>query len=357
MTIDFKTLKIDEWQLYGHGSYNRVYLNNDKQQILKILRAKHAYTDFPKRAVKLWNKINLDFPAELVKKDGKNYGWICPYIKGRQSTDDEIKQKLIEIFNQTGRIVTDAVSAKNFITMDTRKVVCVDVGLALTLEKCESRSQPFYRQRSQTSLRAWQALEADFQPFYKKGKTNYPDTVALLKALIFIQNNRPDIKDVTFLQDSELVKLLAKAYKVQYTTNLKNTSWPEATPDLVAFAQQRLLETRPKALADLQHYCQTHLDNYLSLPKNLAPPTSPTATFFKPASVQIRQVDILKTNINLAFSIIRVESLLQSKLKEFKITAADDNALIDTLTSCLEYMHQISDNTLILPQDNFAQAM
>ncbi len=145
-----------KWSYIGRGTYNDVYINQDRTMVLKIKKT-HSFgqlpaTDLPERSVRLWNEFNGDKfqgrKAELHSteiddpthnRQGRYHGWVCPYVEGRQASDEEISNALIEIFNKTGRIVVDAPSPKNFITTPSGEVVCVDIGYALQAQLQEER--------------------------------------------------------------------------------------------------------------------------------------------------------------------------------------------------------------------------
>jgi len=119
------------WSLLGEGAYNIAYINPQGTLVLKIQKDKPYDTDLPERSVRLWNEINPHCTPEAYVVNTK-YGmaWVCPFIKGRQATDDEMSNAIIDIYNNTGRIVVDATAKNNFITTHKGKVVCIDIGMA-----------------------------------------------------------------------------------------------------------------------------------------------------------------------------------------------------------------------------------
>ncbi|WP_133129528.1 hypothetical protein [Legionella yabuuchiae] len=207
------------WQYLGRGTYNIAYVSDDGRSVLKIQRNR-SETDTPERSVRLWNAINpnLPPPARTVStKDG--FGWVCPYVRGVQASDSEMSGALIDIYNRTGRIVVDATAPKNFVKTPPpdSQVLCVDVGMALQMER---REEDFFtekiRRRSVISLNAWRGLNGAYTPFFRGCSRTHPKTVEMVKALIFIKNNRPDIFNVNFLKiHPDLVIKLAGAYEHQ----------------------------------------------------------------------------------------------------------------------------------------------
>lgn len=210
-----------EWTKLGSGSYNQVYISKDRKHVFKIrhagLDAIDSRPDVPERSVRLWNEINPALPAVLaVTQYGE--GWICPYVAGSSPSDEEISRSVIDIFNRTGRILADAPGKDNFKKTPEGRVVCIDVGLALQLDK---RDEKFFvgtlkRSKSEVSLDTWRATGPNFGPFFAQASWSKPLTVNTVKALLFIESNRPDIFDVTFLNRSpDLITQLANGYDGQ----------------------------------------------------------------------------------------------------------------------------------------------
>lgn len=207
------------WRFLGSGSYNIAYVSDDGISVLKI-QINTTETDRPERSVKLWNAINPNLPPPArteMTEDG--FGWVCPYVRGVQASDSEMSSALIDIYNRTGRIVVDATAPRNFVKTPPpdSQVLCVDVGMALQMER---REEAFFtgntRRRSFISLNAWRDLNGAYTPFFLECSRTHPQTVEMVKALIFIKNNRPDIFNVNFLKDHpDLVIKLAGAYDRQ----------------------------------------------------------------------------------------------------------------------------------------------
>jgi hypothetical protein len=148
------------WQYLAQGQYNRIYIDLENHLVLKrAIIPEHPY-DAPKRSVRIWNIINghLTRPAQLHPD-----GWICPYIEGRQATDFEIHQYLIQIYNRYNRIVIDACSPKNMIfSIAEQKVVCVDVGMAVLMDV----HGPIKKNSSLVSLSIWKELRFNYFVYF-----------------------------------------------------------------------------------------------------------------------------------------------------------------------------------------------
>lgn len=195
------------WIKLGEGSYNTAYKSIDGTQILKISKNDKILTDTPERSVRLWNLINpsLEPKAKIVTVDGHS-GWICPFVEGEQASDDEIVEAVFDIYNKTQRIVTDALAQKNFLKTPQGQVVCVDIGLALLLDRQEQNNLiQILRRPSEVSINAWNDLDIEHDKFFSHPTNvkNYPKTINAIKALLYINSSRPDIYDVSFLKNNQ----------------------------------------------------------------------------------------------------------------------------------------------------------
>lgn len=217
-------------QELGAGSYNTAYRSGNSQGdlVFKLIKNKEDKTDLPERSVRVWNQVNpgLQPPARLATcivpvrdKQGKirrvaSKGWICPFVQGVQASDKEIHGKLLDVFNTTGRIVTDAIAPKNFVKTPTGDIVCVDIGLALELDKREKTLLVgLSRKPSLTSFETWKSDWTMHVKWLSDWQKTYPQTVTTVKALLFIKINRPDITNTDFLKQSpQSITELAAAY-------------------------------------------------------------------------------------------------------------------------------------------------
>lgn len=204
------------WKKLGEGTYNTVYVDSTKSKVLKIQKDLEDKTDLPERSVRLWNLINHDLsPKAYVTDSVYGQGWISPYIEGQQASDHEIAQIVIDIFNKTGRIVTDATAPRNIIRTDAGKIICVDIGMALELEKRESVVLKDGRKRrnSIVSLDSWKKNRTEYFSFFTECTGKYPKSVNTIKALLFIKMLRPDIFVADFILEKKAIcDRLANAY-------------------------------------------------------------------------------------------------------------------------------------------------
>lgn len=212
----------EEWKKLGEGSFNVAYVNADKTKVLKIPKEmkesrKDYKTDEAERAVRVWNEINPHVgTAELctvidpeTKKE--KAGWISPYIDGEQASDEEIQAALIDIYNRTGRIIVDATSHKNFVKKEDGQIVCIDIGMALQLEKREEDC--YKRRKSIVSIEFWKNMWESYEADFEKNEEQYPKATKTIQALLLIKTHRPYIYDATFLLETpQLIHELATVY-------------------------------------------------------------------------------------------------------------------------------------------------
>lgn len=209
-----------QWRLLGRGAYNTCYINRSEDLVLKVMHDAHDETDTPERSVRLWNLINAEVsPKAALFSSPLGAGWICPYIKGRQSTDDEIFHALISIFNRTGRVVIDAAADSNFLSNEEGQCICVDIGMALALthdEDAQGDGDGVHRTKSRVSLETWADYQIKFISQAQFQGKHFPQTIMLIKSLLFIKAYYPDLSRATFLSANQsLLPLLADAYDNQ----------------------------------------------------------------------------------------------------------------------------------------------
>lgn len=200
----------------GVGAFNTAYLSDDGKSVFKV-QHRAAETDLPERSVRLWNEINahVEPPAYLETVDGLGTGWICPFIDGVQASDDEISSSLVDIYNNSGRVVVDAAVMNNFLKRADGSVVCIDIGYALQLENKAAPATGRARSYSVASRNAKKEVysEANFTKWAEKGN---PHTVNTTKALLFLQQQSPLDLNATCLKNNPLLtKRLAAAYDGQ----------------------------------------------------------------------------------------------------------------------------------------------
>lgn len=252
-----------KWEYLGSGQFNNAYVNRDKGLVFKIPKYSDM-TDAPGRAARVWNEINPSRPAHTGQLDPHGQGWFCPYIEGRQATDHEVSQYLIETYNRTGRIIIDAVNPDNLIYTADNEVVCIDVGLAIQFQTQTNKQLEgisLARQASEVSLLTWEKHHAKCLPLFDYYASTRNQTVHVLKALLFIQAKRPDIYDASFLLDNEnLVKQLSTSYMAMIKPSEADK---EASEGIVDAAEAALESQRPSTVPNVQKSIQHEMELYI----------------------------------------------------------------------------------------------
>lgn len=288
------------WKILGSGSYNTAYSNDDDTEVLKIQHPpepgdeESATYDTPLRSVRLWNEINPHLPARLVDSE-HGPGWVCPFIKGSQASDKDIAKTVVDIFNRTGRIITDAASPNNVLKTTDGKLVVIDIGMALQLDKREEVyfSENKKRNMSFTSLNAWKNLQGSYVDYFNNNyfKSHKPIAIETIKALLFIKANRPDVFNASFiLSDPNLRKNLAAAYEAAPGS-------PKALKEL-----DKLLKLRPVDLASIKESCKVELQRYIhsrgAIDKKGEFSPSFMTKWFRDVSLTKKKVDAVLDMIN-----------------------------------------------------------
>lgn len=280
------------WTFEGEGSFNRTYRNGNL--ILKVAKNPSSTQSTPldamdnyARSVRIWNEINLNLhpPAyihETMIDGNKVIGWVCPYIEGVQASDKEISQKLIDIYNKTGRVIFDADVQGNFIKTPTGEIICVDIGLALQLElRDASQLVGLQRKSSFSSLDSWyeaqsatvewlenQGEKTKNEPYQQQYESNTEKTV---HALLFIKQHRPDIVDVSFLNNNpQYLDVLTHAYDLENPINAKSFSEEDKRLG-VHQAETLLSKQKDLTLEVIKQYCRSKLTQAFTPTKQISP--------------------------------------------------------------------------------------
>lgn len=213
------------YQYRAHGSFNLVYRSDDQKWVLKIPIDQSA-TDLPDRAVRVWNEINPGHPAQVIRDERGAIGWVAPFIDGIQPTQAEIAQKILEIYEKTGRIVADAFVTSNFVKTADGSIVCIDIGNAFLLESRPPISG-LPRVHSQVSLDTWNgsvvnrsAMSDIYRNAFCQWQNSHAIIIHVTKALLYLQMKRPDFRLISALleNNSLLINLLASSYDKNFST-------------------------------------------------------------------------------------------------------------------------------------------
>lgn len=227
---DAQGVPAGKYTYFRHGTYNLAYISNDGQWVLKAPINWDGQTDLPERAVTIWNQINPCFPAQVLYRVLGNgqvevRAWKAPFICGTRPTHSEIVKKILEIYDRTGRIVVDAFVTSNFVKTVDGNIVCIDVGNAFFLE-CRPDSI-LARQHSQTSLDTWQGdLFENYQRAFKTEQGRYGEIINAIKALLYVQKQRPDWYRASTLSAAEICE-----YAEQYDALLESMRSPSRSSE------------------------------------------------------------------------------------------------------------------------------
>lgn len=193
------------------GTYNTVFVSEDLltingrtslwiKKIPKIMRGEQANTidaideamNESLRAVRKWNDLNPGLTAYPI--DG---GWIAPYLGSTPASDEQIAEKLIEIYQRTRNILLDACGSMNFLVYE-HETICVDVDQSMRRGSIASDNY-----LNQIGLYQHIKYWADYSVNHKK-----PHTVNVIQTLLYLEQNLDgtQIKD-EYLTPSLIAKL------------------------------------------------------------------------------------------------------------------------------------------------------
>lgn len=191
MTIDELEFVIfsTKWLKLGEGTFNKVLVSIKSltiegftgKWVAKIPINRLDLLSSSSRAVDKWNLHNPKYPAFQT-----NYGWIAPYVGKTPASDQQIADKLIEIYRNTRQVIADACGKNNFLIYDN-EVICVDVDLSV---RRGSFASDDYMNDDVTHRDLMRYLTV----WSNRGK---PKSVAVIQSLLYLQKNIPeqDIKN------------------------------------------------------------------------------------------------------------------------------------------------------------------
>lgn len=367
------------WKKIGEGRFNKAYRSDDGRFVLKIPKVSNA-TDAPERAVRLWNEINSNIspPAHMVAFPDGRKAWVCPYIEGRQSTDSERAHALIDIYKRTGRIIIDANILTNFKTTPTGKVVCVDVGFALQLDKNRDQ-QPsgLTKKESEISLTRWITVQnALNEAFY-----NYPGvnivTVTTIKALLYLKEKCPNTRDVSVLhqKDAKAITCLADSYDINEGRNqdssIRNRKLEKEAMEIVQDLNQKKMpdtvksinpankiagtQVLPTVLQDVKKALHKEIDDYIRSRCSIDDKGNTNITGWyrnkRLTTQKLAMANELKAIVNGASSLEEIMSGFQNKISTEKKPVVFADTFASCFTQCMAIVRNAS-SPQILPHEN-----
>lgn len=218
------------WRYLTHGNYNWIYTaevdvsgpegQSSKQTLtLKIQRdclsGAEKIADLPERAVRIFKIINPGIDVDVVKdSEGRVIGWSLPFLPGRSATPVEAGKAMLEIYRQTGQILADGFVYDNFRVLADGRVICIDIGAAVRIDMQVNNDSEAV---SETGLEFLGIMKAGYDGFCRNHASshNHGKNIQVYKALVVIQQFRPDVRDVEWLyepQHADILRQLATAY-------------------------------------------------------------------------------------------------------------------------------------------------
>lgn len=237
--------------------HSKTFLADDESTFTDIdsssIDTKSISTD--NESISTENKESSPKIISPFKQDKALYAKAMQDPATRIAEDQAIVTALIDIYNRSGRVIVDAGVPGNFVTTEPSKAVCIDIGMALLLEKKETECLNTYARRpSITSNTAWESVHDEMNNKILNTKNPLlPQTVQMTKVLLFIRTFRPDITNVDFLTKTEnqaIIKKLAEAYDSKSVED-----HTEAT--------NLLNEIRPVNLITMKEACTKKLLDYI----------------------------------------------------------------------------------------------
>ncbi|MDF1683124.1 MAG: ankyrin repeat domain-containing protein [Legionellaceae bacterium] len=126
------------WEDLGSGNYNQTFISTEFMSSENftgpwVLKEPRVSSDSEEnalnttdRAIRKWNLHNPEYPAHKTSEGW----WVIPYFGAIPASDQQISDKLIEIYQNTGNIITDACGQNNFL-IHQGTVICIDVDFSL----------------------------------------------------------------------------------------------------------------------------------------------------------------------------------------------------------------------------------
>jgi len=173
----------ENWVFLGKGTFHNVYLSKKHHQLGNyngfIVFKKSRHEEEPlssiERSIRKWTILNPKYPAVSLEN-----GWIAPYLGNEMASDDEIANKLIEIYRDTRIIVADACVNNNFLKYNG-DIVCIDVDYAF--KRGSFCSIPYLVDED---------IEyEDLMDLLGKLKLSMPKTTSVINTLLYLDKHCP----------------------------------------------------------------------------------------------------------------------------------------------------------------------
>ncbi len=173
-----------QWTVLGEGSYNKAYLSTHPftigeytgHWVLKKPTSGSSKSDI-NRAVRKWNILNPSLPSFK-----HNNAWLVPYLGQNPASDEQIAEKLIEIYQNTGEIIADACGKGNVLVYQG-KVICIDMDFSF----CRGSliSDKYLNDKDNIGL---------LMKYLGEYSTNHgkPNSVSVIKTLLYLESHLPN---------------------------------------------------------------------------------------------------------------------------------------------------------------------
>jgi len=192
ITIDELQVLIDntKWSFLGRGQYNNVVISKDilniegfsGRWVVKTPRKGIHLLSEADRAIRKWRELNPTYPVFRTIK-----GWMAPYLGNTPASDEQIAEKIIDIYRHTRNIVADAAAKGNFVLYNG-DVVCIDMDHA-------------FRRGSFASNLFMSIDDKDYKCFLRScSEDGKPITVSVIKTLYYLEEQL----DTTMLDNKYL---------------------------------------------------------------------------------------------------------------------------------------------------------
>ena len=160
------------------------------------------------RLIRLWNTYNknLEFPAQALGD-----GYIVPYVEGDKPFFEEIADFCLDFFTEYQRVILDPHVKDNFRRTEDDTIVPIDFGQFLLVsidqeEQMKSVASLNYINFFRDTIVSDFQLAIDLNPELMR-------IFNVTKALLFLQENFPGIKDVSQLKENhDFMNILAGYY-------------------------------------------------------------------------------------------------------------------------------------------------
>jgi ankyrin repeat protein len=259
MTIEELQTIIDstQWIFLQKGTYNRVSVSTNDftlgrytgPWVLKTPLSCDTALSESRRAVRKWNSLNPKYPAYRTKT-----GWIAPYLGNIPASDEQIANKLIDIYRQTRNIIFDAYVDNNFLLYNG-EVICIDVDQSLRRGSIASDDW-----RSKNSLCFEQHLK-------RKSSDGYHLRIAVIETLLYLEEKLPEDK---IKEEYITASMVAKLHNFRHEKQAITVGIMDTLLDIITFDSQSEIKDKYltplliNSLRSLRFYKKTTIKDEIS---------------------------------------------------------------------------------------------